>query len=248
MAKAVEESVRANFFAPEDFEVFIIAAAQRGETMKQVLSQLREPPAKPDQDAIPYMGDQAMYEQTIRVTAKDRIAINVGNTWYRADPGETEDQGYARLKRACFRTGRELEEVLLGLPSQVGSGGVAVPPIKPPTEPNVLFPPGTPPTMPPVIPTGGGTVPPPMPPVLPVAPIASVPIIRQSIGAKTGINLLGDIERWGLPDQERLTIATLTLRGLTVKELRELCTKLPPKLLAELQITANPDQQGGAGK
>lgn len=248
MAKAVEDSVRANFFAPEDFEAFIIAAAQRGDIMKQVLAQLREPPAKPEQDAIPYLGDHAMYEQTLRVAAKDRIALNVGNTWYRAEPGETEEQGFARLKRSCFRTGRELEEVQLGLPSQVGSGGVAIPPVKPPTGTGGLFPPTTPPTTPPVPPTGGTTVPPTTPLTVPVQPTAPAPIIRQSNGAKTGINLLGDIERWGLPDQERLTIATLTLRGLTVKELRELCTKLPPKLLAELQITSNPDQQGGNGQ
>jgi hypothetical protein len=244
MAKAVEESVRANFFAPEDFDAFIVAAAQRGETMKQVLAQLREPPAKPDQDAIPYLGDHALYEHTIRVAARDRIALNVGNTWHRAEPGEAEEQAFARLKRACFRTGRELEEVQLGLLSQVGSGGVAVPPVKPPVGPVGLSPPTTPP-IPPVMPPGD-TTPPPVTPPPPVAPPAS--IIRQSNGAKTGINLLGDIERWGLPDQERLTSAMLTLRGLTVKELRELCTKLPSKLLAELQITSNPDQQGGNGK
>lgn len=240
-AKAVEESVRANFFAPEDFDGFMIAAAQRNDTMKQVLAQLREPPARPDQDAIPYLGDHALYEQAIREAARDRIALNVGNTWYRAEPGESEDQAFARLKRSCFRTGRELEEVQIGLPSQVGSGGVAIPP-------TVTRPPGG--LFPPVNPPGTTVTPPgttPLPPVVipPVQVVAPTPIIRQSNGAKSGINLLGDIERWGLPDQERLTVATLTLRGLTVKELRELCTKLPSKLLAELQITSNPDSQGG---
>lgn len=73
-------------------------------------------------------------------------------------------------------------------------------------------------------------------------------MIRQSNGAKTGINLLGDIERWGLPDADRIMLATLTMRGLTVKELRDLCTKLPPKLLAELQINIAPEQPGGQGK
>ncbi|MBP7052835.1 MAG: hypothetical protein KBE65_17650 [Phycisphaerae bacterium] len=251
MAKAVEDSVRANYFAPEDFEPFIIAAAQRGETMKQVLAQLREPPAKPDQDAIPYLGDHAMYEQTMSVVARDRIALNVGNTWHRAEPGETPDQTLARLKRSCFRTGRELEEVLLGLPGQVGSGGVAVGPVKPPAGAGILFPPTTPvvpPVTPPVTSAGGVTTPPTTVPPVSVVPVAPTPIIRQSNGAKSGINLLGDIERWGLPDQECLTIATLTMRGLTVKELRELCTRLPMKLLAELQITSNPDPQGGNGK
>jgi hypothetical protein len=101
----------------------------------------------------------------------------------------------------------------------------------------------------PGVPTVPGVQPIPPNPIAP-PPIEPPPsaIIRQSNGAKSGINLLGDIERWGLPDAERLTIATLTLRGLTVKELRELCTKLPPKLLAELQITSNPEQQGGPGK
>jgi hypothetical protein len=258
VAKTVEDSVRVHFFAPEDFEPSIVAAAQRGDTMRQALALLREPPAKPDQDAIPYLGDQAMYEQTIRVAARDRIALNVGNTWYRAKPGETEDQAFAWLRRSCFCTGRELEEVELGLPSQVGSGGVAVGPVKPQTGTGGWFPPTTPPVIPPVAPPGppvvppttsGGTqAPPTVPPTGPVSPVAPASIIRQSNGAKSGINLLGDIERWGLPDQERLTIATLTLRGLTVKELRELCTKLPPKLLAELQIASNPDQQGGNGK
>jgi hypothetical protein len=247
VAKAVEDGVRSNFFAPEDFNTFMIEAATRGDTMKTVLVQLKEPPAKPDQDAIPYLGDHVLYEQTIRVAAKDLIALNVGNTWYRAEPGESEDQAFARLKRACFRTGRELEEVQLGLPGVVGGGGVAVPPVVPPVGPGVLFPPVTPPVLPPVTPPIGGVTPP-VPPVIPPVVVPPTPLIRQSNGAKSGINLLGDIEKWGMPDQERVLLTTLTMRGMTVKELRELCTKLPPKLLAELQITTNPDPQEGSGK
>ncbi len=249
LAKAVEDSVRSNYFATEDFEAFIIAAAQRSDTMRQVLAQLREPPARPDQDAIPYLGDQALYEHTMRVAAQDKIALNVGNTWYRAEPGENADQAYGRLKRSCFRTGRELDEVQLGLPGQVGSGGISVPPvvvIVPPGGTGILFPPSAPAgTQPPpvVVPPTGGT-----PPNVTVPPVSVVPVIRQSNGAKSGLNLLGDLERWGLPDLERVIMATLTMRGLSVKELRELCTKLPPKLLAELQITSNPDQPEGTGK
>lgn len=241
LAKVVEDKVRADFFAPEDFNVFIQSAAQRNDTMKQALAQLREPPAKPDVDAIPYLGDHAIFEQTIRCAARDLVALNVGGTWYRADADESEDQAFQRLKRNCFRTGRELDEVQLGLPSQVGSGGVAIPPVH---LPGGLFPPVTPPTsaQPPVTPP---TVVPPniTPPAGPIPPVTVTPVIRQSNGAKSGLNLLGDIERWGLPDNDQLTLATLTMRGLTVKELRELCTKLPPRLLAELQIASNSDQQ-----
>jgi hypothetical protein len=245
-AKTIEDKIRADFFAPEDFDAFIVSAAQRGDTMRQVLTHLYEPPARSDQDAIPYLGDHALYEQTMRLAARDRIALNVGNTWYRAEPGETEEQAFGRLKRSCFKTGRELDEVQLGLPSQIGSGGVAIPPVAQPVTPGAPFTPTTPPTTG-AIPTPSGTTQPTAaPPVTPTVPaIPAAPIIRQSNGAKSGINLLGDIERWGLPDPERLTSAVITLRGLTVKELRELCTKLPSKLQAELQIASNPDPQGG---
>lgn len=248
MAKAVEDNVRANYFATEDFNAFIRAAAQRNDTMKQVLAQLRDPPARPDQDSIPYLGDHFIYEQAIRAAARDLIALNVGNTWYRAESGEPEDQAFSRLKRACFKTGRELEEVQLGETSQVGGIGTVVPPVAPllgtGLSPKPFTPPVPPTIQPPVTPPPLG--PPIIPPPQPVVEIT--PVIRSSNGAKTGINLLGDIERWGLPDLERVTLTSLTLRGLTVKELRELCSKLPSKLLAELQITSNPDPRAGDGK
>lgn len=249
-AKTIEDGVRTDFFAPEDFETFILSAANRGETMRQVMALLREPPAKPDADSIPYLGDHSTYEQTIRVAAKDKIALNVGNTWYCAEPGESEDDAFKRLRSRCFRTGRELDEVQLGLPSQVGGGGVAVPP-RPATpaaggggqSPQVSSPAGLPTVSEPstsvVAPTAGG--------VPPSAVVPASAIIRQSNGAKSGINLLGDLERWALPDGDRIQTATLTVRGLSVKDLRDLCTRLPPKLLAELQINCAPDQAGGQG-
>lgn len=148
IAAEIENAVRSDFFAPEDFEAFVTAAAQRGDSMKQVLGLLREPPPKPDQDCIPYLGDLVLYEQAIRVTAKDKIALRVGNSWYRADPSESEDQAFDRLKRACFRTGRDLDEVQLGLPSLVGASGIAIPASVQSTA-NTLFPPDVPTGVPP---------------------------------------------------------------------------------------------------
>ena len=237
IATVIEGAVRSDFFAPEDFEAFITAAAERGDTMKQVLGLLREPPPKPDQDCIPYLGDLVLYEQTIRVTAKDRIALRVGNSWYRADPSESEEQALARLQRACFCTGRDLDDVLLGLPSLVGASGISIPAsVQSPV--NTLFPPE--------VPTGVVTLPlvqPPTvaPPVVVTPPPTMTPVLRQSNGAKSGINLLGDLERWALPDQDRVNVATFVFRGLSVKDLRELCTRLPPKLAAELQIATDPE-------
>jgi hypothetical protein len=49
------------------------------------------------------------------------------------------------------------------------------------------------------------------------------------------------LEKWALPDAQRVTQAVLTLNGVSVKELRELCVKLPPKLQAELQLNLPPE-------
>ena len=50
---AVEAHIRDNFFAPEDFEAFIVEASTRSETMTQVLSLLRDP--SPGDNLIPYL-------------------------------------------------------------------------------------------------------------------------------------------------------------------------------------------------
>ena len=73
-----------------------------------------------------------------------------------------------------------------------------------------------------------------------VAPTAHS-VIHQSLGPKTGINLLGDLEKWALPDKQRVNLTTLTFHGLSIKEVRDLCTKLPPKVQGELRITLPPD-------
>ena len=67
------------------------------------------------------------------------------------------------------------------------------------------------------------------------------PAARSSVFSAVASEVAGLIS-------ERIQGRVCAVRGLTVKELRELCTKLPPRLLAELQITSNPDPQGGNGK
>ena len=96
---AVEKHIRENFFAPEDFKTFIVDAARRGETMKQVLALLRGEPL-PGKEAIPYLGESDVYEEVLNVAADDKIALNVGGTWYYREAGESED---SRPRIACVR-------------------------------------------------------------------------------------------------------------------------------------------------
>jgi hypothetical protein len=246
---AVEKHIRDNFFAPEDFEAFIVAAAGRGDSMREVLTLLRGEPLS-GQAALPYLGQADVLEDVIAIAARDKIALNVGGTWYCRDGGESESAALQRLRQKAFKTGQDLYLIRLGLPNQVGSGGVAAPPTgaAPPAQPPApgggpppVAPPGgsgaAPPAPAPLVP--GLTPPPAQPGAAPPAPAA--PIIRKSLGAKTGINLLGDLETWGFPDKQQVTQAQLTVDGVSIKELRDLCTRLPPKIRAELQITLPPE-------
>ncbi len=233
---AVEKHIRTTFFAPEDFEPFILDAATRGDTVKQVLALLRGEPL-PGKEAIPYGGEPETYEDLLSLAAQDKIALNVGGNWYCREAGETEQESLQRIRQKAWRTGRDLHQVKLGLPSQVGGGGIAVPlPVAAPPSSHVFTPTGpvvAMPSTPAYIPMPGAPAPGP-----PMTPAASAnPVIRQSLGAKTGINLLGDLETWALTDKQRVTEASLTIRDLSIKELRDLCTRLPPKIRAELQIT-----------
>ena len=83
-----------------------------------------------------------------------------------------------------------------------------------------------------------GTAPPVAPPITATPP---PPVIHKTLGSKSGVNLLGDLETWGYADNQRLTQASLVINGLSMKDLRDLCTKLPTKIKAELQITVPPD-------
>ena len=238
---AVEQHVTKNHFAPEDFEALIVQAAARNDTMRQVIALLREPPL-PGQIAIPYLGDLFIYEQVLGIVAKDKIAINASGRWWHKEAGESSSEALTRLKQRVSLSGLSMFAVQLGDTSQVGSVGVAATstitlkpsPITPVTSPApVVIAPFSP-----IVDTAA--------PLAPTEGAQSQPVIYKSLGAKTGVNLLGDIEKWALPDAQKTTVAVLTLNGLSVKDLRDLCVKLPPRLQAELQLVVPPD--GGLPK
>jgi hypothetical protein len=238
---AVEKHVMENYFAPEDFDGFIVEAAKRNDTMRQILALLREPPL-PGETVIPYLGDVNTYDQVLRVVAKDNAALNAGGRWWYKEPGESTEDALIRLRQRAWQDGQAMFAVQLGETSQVGSGVVAVTP-QVSTEPSPV---------PPISISGGDRVTPgtlvggePIPHV-PGSTPPSQPVIRRSLGAKTGVNLLGELEKWALPDAQKVIQASLTFSGVSIKELRDLCMKLPPKIQADLQLTLPPE--GGSDK
>src|SRR5208283_4020945 len=121
------------------------------------------------------------------------------------------------LRQRAWCSGQAMFAVQLGEPSQVGGSGVAVLVTSPVTPTGTVI----------SQPSPGPTVvtPLPNPITIPITgdPTSTPPIIRRSLGAKTGVNLLGDLETWALPDAQKVTQASLTFNGVSVKELRDLC-------------------------
>ena len=97
--------------------------------MKQVLALLRGEPL-PGKEAIPYLGRSRRLEEVIDIAARDKIALNVGGTWYYRE-------GW-RIRRRSARIGLRQKawkyraRLVHGsgwvFPNQVGAGGVAVAP------------------------------------------------------------------------------------------------------------------------
>lgn len=228
---AVEKHIFNNFFAPEDFEKRIVDAAQNQQTVKDVLLYARSAPT-PGESAIPYLGEVSTYEEILKVVAADKAAVEVDGKWFRKEADEDEKQAVARLKNRAWRQGQAMYNVKLGDPSQVTGGGVAVPPAPDP-EPPVA--PPTPNPAPTTDPIGGAGIP---------VPVIPTPVIRKSMGAKRNIDLLGELEKWALPDDQSLNYANLTFVGLNVKQIRDIVLKLPPKVVAELQIEMPPESGG----
>ena len=244
---AIETHIRKHVFAVEDFEPVVLAAASRGDTMRQLFALLQAEPL-PGQTAIPYLGELPIYEEVLQIAADDKIAVNVGGRWHHKEADETPEAALMRLRQRAWPPGPELHAIQLGELSQVGGPGLAAtPPSTSAGEPG-----STGVVVGPAQPVGGGGVstPPPVPGLPPLTapgdPIGAVrqPVIRKSLGSKIGVNLLGDLEKWALPDKQTVTQATLTFNGATVKELRDLVTRMPPKLSAELQITLPPEEEG----
>src|SRR5439155_20649384 len=116
-------------------------------------------------------------------------AINLrGLELLQAEPGETNDTAWMRIK-GKIGSGKELEQTILLLPGAVPfSGGTLLLPFTPTTPPTTAPPTNQPPGTgtPPSIfgPTGGTTTLPPK-----FQPFGTPP--------KSPVNLLGEVEKWG---------------------------------------------------
>jgi hypothetical protein len=240
--ETIDGLVAKNLFVSEDFEAFILAAAQQNESVGKLLRELQEP--RPGgEDCIPWLGETVMKEKLIKVCARGEIAINLrGMEYMQVRAGEDEDTAWKRM-RGRLGTGKHLDETYVLLPQAVPHAeGIVVPPV-------VVGPPGiaggqlplggqapvsgadesgttTGNGQPPVLVGSGGGI------------FGGQSTVRQlsTAGATSALNLLGKVESWGITTGTQVQDVHLKVANLTGAQLNELLKKLPDGITYELSL------------
>ncbi len=240
--EAVDRVVREEVFIPEEFEEYVLKLAENSGSVGKLLKDLREPRpgGKP---CIPWLGEIAIKERVIRMCAEGQIAINVrGLNLLQAKPGEDADEAWNRMKGG-LGTGKHLDETIILLPDAVsvsggktattnpetghttqvegggagsgstsGTDGVAVgdPPTGNGGMPGNLF--GN----------SGGT--------------GTVSKTTCSASPTSSLNLLGQVENWGIGPATNVSNVALKISKLTGAQLQALIKHLPDGITYALDL------------
>jgi hypothetical protein len=240
----METAIRTDLFEPEAFRNLVLRQANENVSASKILKECQE--ARPaDEDCIPWLGEPLMVERIVRLCAQGRIAIdNRGLELLQAKPGETEEQAWARM-RGKIGGGSYLDSTWISLPHGAPAAHGSGTTIAGPAQPN-LFPNGnqpSPPTSPGEQQPGGGQPPGGMSDSGGTTtgdifgPGGGARKTYQSEQPTSALNLLQQIEKWGVNAGAKVTNVTLNVNVSTGAQLATLIKKLPPDgLLWELQI------------
>lgn len=234
--EAIEEALRQDLFALEDFESLVMEAARGNESVGKLFRELQEP--RPNASpCIPWLGETIMKEKLLGICAAGRISINVrGIEHLQAAAGEGADAAWQRM-RGRLGSGRHLDDTYVLLPQaipetqSVGSsleGSTGAPPTADGSLPPTPAQPQTPPA------------------VSPVSQIFAAPTehprIPLSAPATSPLNLIGRVESWGVGPGSALHDVTLKLANATGAQLLKLLRGLPDGLTYELNVEKEKDQ------
>lgn len=224
---AMEKLLKDAIFIPEEFEEFVLKLTEDSESVGKLLKDLQEPRpgGKP---CIPWLGEVEVKERLLRMCAEGQIVINVrGLELLQARPGESADEAWQRMK-GKLGTGRHLDETRLYLPNAVAVSGGKTSVMAPPLDADVvsgLVEPGT------AIADSacGGSwraalphlfIKPENAPTMPSKTPCSAP-------PTSGLNLLGQVESWGIRPATTVSNVSLTIGKMSGAQLEQLLKHLP---------------------
>ena len=240
--EAIQDTLLNDVFVPEDFEAAVLAAAAANDSVGKLFRELQEPRPQ-GQDCIPWLGETAVKEKLLRLCAAGKVALNLrGTEQLQAQPGETADAAWLRMRARLPFSGKQLDEVKLMEPAAMpGTGGAAPPPAPPPVGTPAPGPgqtptqqPGTSPASdkPPLLPLFGGGTPEPAPP--PPVPKPLVTLENQATSTLNQLHQLRDI--WAVKPKTALSSITLTIPAATIEQLQDILKKLPEGLTVGLSL------------
>lgn len=231
--KTIEDHIASAVFEPDVFRSFVLDRAKKQVTARALIDELTEPPADPAETAIPYLGETALYERIMMMAARDDIALRRNGSDIRRDKDDIDDRtAFNRIRGKAIVSGRYLAEVELWLPRDVAAG-----PSTPTAAPPGVEPPGTGVgTTAGVTPFPGGIAPGGTGLAEPPSGYRAVPRkTLRSAEARVGINLLGDLAKWGIQER-RILGARVAFEDMSFHDLKELLQRLPPKLRGSLEV------------
>lgn len=229
--QAVQRKLETELFVQEDFEEDVLAHADSGASISKLLADLQEPRIG-GKHCIPWLGETIAKEKLLRVCAAGKIALNLrGMELAQANPGESEEACWLRI-RGKLGTGKDLETTIILKPGAIPGSGGTTPPVPPP--------PVTPAPGPGPIQPGGTPAPDPSTPTgtpQPTGPIVQEPK-KTALGCapKSPLNLLGELETWGVQPASNLSNINLNIQTLSGAQLTELLNKLPPHIKYALNV------------
>ena len=222
--KAIDEKIVNELFIAEDFEAAALKHATVSSSLAKFIGDLQEPSID-GKSCIPWLGEVATKENVLHLCAAGKLAINLrGLELLQAQPGEPEDAAWMRIK-GKLGSGKELEQTIIQLPGAYPqSGGTFPPPPLTPTTPQPSTPPSDPGVVPPSNIFGGGSLP--LTPT--VKPFGTPP--------KTPVNLLGEVEKWGISAATNVTNVNINVSQMTGAQLIALLQKLPDGVAYSLNL------------
>ena len=119
----IDRIIREEIFEPEAFEEYVGKLAESSESVGKLLRDLREP--RPGGNiCIPWLGETEIKERLTKLCAAGVIAIDLrGVKILQAQPGESFDDAWQRMKRDPIGSGSHLNETLILKPDAATTSG-----------------------------------------------------------------------------------------------------------------------------